>query len=280
MKSIYRTEGSREALASFMDEVLKLWPYPFAAQYVDTRFGKTHAVTAGSKDCPALVLLHGSASNLLSFGGDIPQYMGNYYVVAPDLPGEAGKSGPERPDWRKEDFVLWMDDVLDAFGIRETALLGVSLGGWIAAKYAAHRPGRVRSLVLNAPAGLVPARKSIIIKEILYTMRKNSDNGKMLKNVFGEAEIPAEVKMFMDLVQKNLKPRIGSPPLLKDSEFASIKARVFMTAGEKDAFFNTQKAADRLRSALPDAEIQIIPEGQHALTGNNSRLMEFMNDNK
>ena len=276
MNNIYRTEGSRDALAAFMDYVLKMWPYPFEAKFMDTRFGKTHIVTAGQKNSPVLMLLHGSASNLLSFGGDIPKYMGDYFVVVPDLPGEAGKSAPCRPSWRNLDYVFWMDDLMDSMEISEATILGVSLGGWIAAKYAAHRPSRVHKLILNAPGGLAPARISIIAKSMLYSMRKEYGTGKMKRVVFGEEEVAPEVAMFFDLIQKHLIPRFGSPPVLSDSEFQSITAHVCMIAGEKDAFFNTAKAAARLKRVLPEAEIQIISQGQHGLIELGDRIMEFL----
>lgn len=276
MKSIYRTEESREALAAFMDQVLKMWPYPFQTQSLDTRFGKTHIVTAGQKNNPVLVLLHGSGSNLLSFGGDIPKYMENYYVVVPDIPGEAGKSAPCRPSWKNMGYIFWLDDVLDALGISEAAILGVSLGGWIAAKYAANRPKRVKKLILNAPGGLSPARFSIILKSILYSMKKPKDTGKMKRVVFGEEEVAPEVGIFLDLIQKHFVFRIGSPPVISDSELKSITASVCMIAGERDAFFNTPKAAARLKSLLPGAEIHIISQGQHGIMEAGDRIMGFL----
>ena len=45
-------------------------------------------------------------------------------------------------------------DVLDALGVTRTALVGHSLGGWLAATVAARFPNRVSALVLGAPFGL------------------------------------------------------------------------------------------------------------------------------
>ncbi|NUP34837.1 MAG: alpha/beta fold hydrolase, partial [Streptomycetaceae bacterium] len=44
-------------------------------------------------------------------------------------------------------------DVLDALAIDRAHLSGESLGGWVAVKYAAAHPERVRRLVLNTPGG-------------------------------------------------------------------------------------------------------------------------------
>jgi len=40
------------------EAVLKQWPVPFEELYIPTRFGDTHLIANGSKDTPALVLLH------------------------------------------------------------------------------------------------------------------------------------------------------------------------------------------------------------------------------
>lgn len=59
-----------------MDGVLARWNFPFTAENVPTRFGPTHTVTAGDKNNPALILLHGAAFCLLGWRGDIPVFSG------------------------------------------------------------------------------------------------------------------------------------------------------------------------------------------------------------
>ncbi len=152
---------------------------------VPTRFGETHIIMAGSVGTPALVLLHGAASNLLGWSGAIPEYSGDFRVIALDIPGEAGKSAPVRPSWNNDDYVRWLDDVLNATGTERAALLGISFGGWLAAKYATYRPERASKLAPFSPAGIAPARTSAIVKTILYSMQKEKGAKKIKRLVFG-----------------------------------------------------------------------------------------------
>ena len=57
-----------------------------------------------------------------------------------------------------ENYLRQLDAVLDAAGLRESALCGVSYGGLVALRYAATRPLRVRAMILSSsPApGWVP----------------------------------------------------------------------------------------------------------------------------
>jgi pimeloyl-ACP methyl ester carboxylesterase len=159
---IYRTEKSRGILLEFYDSMLQRWAFPHESMTIPTRFGESHIVAAGQKQKPALVLLHGAASNLLGWGGAIPEYMRDFRVVAPDIPGDADRSAPKRLSWDDGDYAQWLDDVLRAMGLEKAALLGISFGGWLAARYAASRPESVSKLVLLAPAGIAPARTSAV----------------------------------------------------------------------------------------------------------------------
>lgn len=79
---------------------------------------------------------------------------GGAEVIAPEHPG-CGESPPQ--DWLRGvgDLVLHYDDLCRVLGLHERFdLVGYSLGGWIAAEFAATFPGRARSLTLIAPIGL------------------------------------------------------------------------------------------------------------------------------
>jgi len=68
-------------------------------------------------------------------------------VVSYSLCGESGEREIE-PELGFESFITQLDDVLDRAELDTAHLGGVSYGGLIALRYAARRPGRVRSLTL------------------------------------------------------------------------------------------------------------------------------------
>ena len=74
-------------------------------------------------------------------------------MIAPEHPGY-GET--EMPEWLDgfEDLVIHYDELLDVLGLDQVHVVGYSLGGWLAAEFAAFYPKRLKSLTLMVPAGL------------------------------------------------------------------------------------------------------------------------------
>ena len=69
------------------------------------------------------------------------------------MPGFNG-TALEPPVTGIDELVRHTGRLLDALDVDRMALVGHSLGGWLAASFAAAHPERVRVLVLAAPFGL------------------------------------------------------------------------------------------------------------------------------
>lgn len=112
----------------------------------------THLFEAGDPSAPPVLYLHGTfLGNLwLDFHLALTQ---QFHIYAPDIPG-FGLS--ERPDWMRDmsDYILYFRDLLDSLGLEKVALVGHSLGGWMAAELAVWYPERVSKLVLSNAAGI------------------------------------------------------------------------------------------------------------------------------
>ena len=102
---------------------------------------------------PALVLLHGGGLDdaQLSWAPVWPALSGHAQLLAPDLPGYGGSPlGPTAPTL--EGYRKWLLAFLDAAGLQQAVLAGLSLGGGIAcAPRWTPRPGS--ALVLLALTG-------------------------------------------------------------------------------------------------------------------------------
>lgn len=278
INQIYRYADSRQELSQFMDQALAAWPYPYETNMIETRLGKTHVFTAGEKSKPALLLLHGAQSNLLSWGGDIPQYIADYYVVAPDIPGEAGKSDAVRLQWNNDDAVNWLNELLDGLGITVATIIGMSLGGYYAMRFAADFPQKVKKLVLIAPGGIVKPGIKLFITALKYSGKGMKDPEKARKMVFGDAQVhPMAVEFFM-LTQKHMQPRIKPLPLIQDKTLRGIRAPMLFILGENDALFDAKKAARRIASVVPNAQTVTIPQGGHGLITQSGNIIKFLKE--
>ena len=69
-------------------------------------------------------------------------------VITGSLPGDRGSLQElDRPQGF-DIHLNWVDELLDRTGLEHAALCGVSFGGLVAVRYAAHRPSRTRAVVL------------------------------------------------------------------------------------------------------------------------------------
>jgi pimeloyl-ACP methyl ester carboxylesterase len=87
-------------------------------------------------------------------------------VIAPTHPGFGGS---ELPAWFSaiDDLAYFYLDLLDALDLRDTIVVGVSLGGWIAAEMAIKSSARIAHLVLANAVGIKPGdRETRDIAEI------------------------------------------------------------------------------------------------------------------
>lgn len=75
-------------------------------------------------------------------------------VYCIDIPGEPGKSDEKRYPLTDDSHINWLDEVIRGLGLPTTALVGISLGGWMSAAYAIRYPQKVEKLVLLSPSGI------------------------------------------------------------------------------------------------------------------------------
>ena len=76
-----------------------------------------------------------------------------FRVITSSLPGEPGVDMPFDEETTFDSFVRHIDGVLDAAGVRDAVICGISFGGLIALRYAARRRHRVRGLILVSTPG-------------------------------------------------------------------------------------------------------------------------------
>ncbi|WP_067820179.1 4,5:9,10-diseco-3-hydroxy-5,9,17-trioxoandrosta-1(10),2-diene-4-oate hydrolase [Nocardia inohanensis] len=119
---------------------------------------KLHYHEAGVGNGPTIVLLHGGgpgASSWSNFAKNIPVLAKDFHVLAVDQPGFGQSDKPtEHPQYFVHSSSA-LKDLLDHLEITERVhLLGNSLGGGAATRFALDYPDRAGKLVLMGPGGL------------------------------------------------------------------------------------------------------------------------------
>jgi 4,5:9,10-diseco-3-hydroxy-5,9,17-trioxoandrosta-1(10),2-diene-4-oate hydrolase len=102
---------------------------------------------------PAVVCLHAIGHGAGDFAGLRARLAAAHRVVALDWPGQ-GHSGADRLAASAARYADLLALALDALAIERAVLVGNSIGGAAAIRYAASHPARVRGLVLENPGGL------------------------------------------------------------------------------------------------------------------------------
>ena len=106
---------------------------------------------------PPLLLLHGFGSSLHTWEAWARLLEAERRVVRLDLPGFALTGPDPSGDYSDTRAVALLARLLDELGIERADVVGSSMGGRIAWRFAADRPERVRRLVLMAPDGFASA---------------------------------------------------------------------------------------------------------------------------
>lgn len=105
-----------------------------------------------------VVFLHGSgsgASGHSNFKGNYPFLAANgYRVIVPDHIGYGYSDKPDDVEYPVGFFVECIKQTLDVLGISECTLVGNSLGGAVALRFALDYPAMVKAMVLMAPGGV------------------------------------------------------------------------------------------------------------------------------
>jgi pimeloyl-ACP methyl ester carboxylesterase len=218
-----------------------------------------HYYCAGRRGTP-IVLIHGLGSSAETWAALIPLLSKEFLVYAPDLPG-FGRTplAPEGTNIRTH--VLYLERFLDALGYPRVTLVGNSLGGWIATRFAVEHPERVERLYLLNGAGL--RRENL---HSPYTNDRVSAQHS-LEYISGFSwPVP---KFVLDAVVCNSQTpayvgfiRGYDPREELDSVLADVQVPTTIIWGERDHLLPLTCAHD-LHSGILNSELVLLPRVGH-----------------
>lgn len=130
---------------------------PVRLSYMDAATGLRGQLTAHmprAVEQPVVLLLHGKNFNGYYWGGTMKALAeAGYRVIVPDQIG-FGKSSKPDIDYSFDLLAATTAQLLDALKIRQVAVVGHSMGGMLAVRFARTYPERVTKLILENPIGL------------------------------------------------------------------------------------------------------------------------------
>jgi 4,5:9,10-diseco-3-hydroxy-5,9,17-trioxoandrosta-1(10),2-diene-4-oate hydrolase len=126
-------------------------------RYYDSASAPAGAGGTGRGDADTVVLLHGGgpgASSWSNFGRNMPVFAKRFRAVMMDLPGYGGSAARPATGHFFSVAANALASLMDELGIGKTHIVGNSLGGGTALRFALDYPDRAGRLVLMGPGGL------------------------------------------------------------------------------------------------------------------------------
>src|SRR5436190_11062315 len=222
---------------------------------------KTIVYTAGKGE--PLVLFHGAGT---ADGFEFATaWADKSRVIVPYHPG-FGESGDDPAITDIHDYVMHYLDLFDALKIDTMRLVGISMGGYLAAKFASEHGHRVKKLVLIAPYGLeVPEYRTLDIiatpgEQLVPMLVSNFD---VLKQHLPE-------KPDMDFVAARYREATSFARLFwehpTDPKFPRHLHRVKMPTlivwGDEDKLIPVGQAP-AWRKLIPNSEVMVVKGAGH-----------------
>jgi pimeloyl-ACP methyl ester carboxylesterase len=228
----------------------------------------------------ALLLLHGFTGSKLDFHDQLQWFTDRYRVLAPDNRGHGESSNLGRADAYTLDILV--DDLagyLDTLDVQQCHLLGHSMGGMVAMRFALRHADRLKSLILmDTAAEPLTIFPKALREQLAEEVRANgcASRIKMMRDMpmsdaqargrdfLGEAEHWRRIELKLSQMDPEAWVALGNDMsnqkgVLSDLESLSVPTTIIV--GEHDVPFVEPSA--RMANMIPDARLVTIPDAAH-----------------
>lgn len=251
---------------------------PHSIEYLQVGQWRTRVLTIGSGE-QTLILLNGTSGHIEAWTHNVRALAQNYRVIGYDYPGH-GFSTLAESDLEIPDYEEHLLELLNVLRLDRVHLLGESLGGWVAIKFAAHHPERLLSVVLSAPGGQMIGRTSMDrvspvsrkavedptyenvkarLQVVIHDPEQITDElVEVRRSIYAQPEFIRSMEHIMALQV----PEIRSRNQVTEADYAAIPvpALLVWTDHEPSGGIEAGKA---LAEAIPDGEFALICNAAH-----------------
>ncbi len=275
----FRSPAKKQQYLAYYDARAARWPVPSETRFVDTTWGATFVRISGPESGPPLVLLPGASTPGLMFAPNVEEWARRFRVYAVDNVYDFGRSVYVREPRAADDFVDWLDQVLDGLGLDgRVNLLGLSYGGWIASQYGLRHPTRLSRLVLVAPAATVAQfspgfigrgllciipHPYFVESMVTWTIQAAAHGTPEQRRLAEEAVESASLGL------RCFRPRrMVNPTVLSDDQWRGFQVPVLFLVGENEVIYDVsaRQAVARLERVAPEIEHEVFPDCGHDIS--------------
>jgi 3-oxoadipate enol-lactonase len=234
--------------------------------------------TLGTDELPPLVLLHGLYGDSGSLVPLAERFAERFHVIAPDAIGHGRSDRPA--EFTLEEQGRMLVDLIASIGYESAALMGISMGSYLAAQAAVLEPARISRLVL-----VVGKAHGLTSSSVAYAQRMGFDIAgatpeELMEFMAGavwspdtpperRAELFAEMAQYVDpevvldaggqaAVERSLAGFDLRPALSR------ITAPTLVISGRSDGL-NPPEVGEELARHIPGSRFEVYEHSGHAL---------------
>ena len=240
---------------------------PWTAEMIEAAGLEIELVKGG--DGPPLLVLHDELGH--------PGWLRYHEALAQHyslhLPSHPGFGASQRPDWilSMRDLACWYLDALGDLGLEKTPVIGVGLGGWLAAEMATMCPQQLGRLVLVGAAGVRPPQGDIYDVFLVTARAYMADNFHdaascpEYQELYGADPTPEQAENWE--VAREMASRLSWRPFMHSPSLPHLLRRLrgtptLLAWGRQDAIVPLS-AAEAYQAAIPGAELAVFDACGH-----------------
>jgi 2-hydroxy-6-oxonona-2,4-dienedioate hydrolase len=246
-------------------------------------------VEAGSG--AVVILLHGLGGNSSNWILNINRLAAHYRVIVPDQIG-FGQSDKPVTNYRVGTYVDFLDRFYTELKIERAALVGNSMGGWIAALYAIAHPERVERLVLVDAAGFAPPKDFDVKQLAALNPSTRAGMKELASRVFYNKQLFAsDAAIDLAITQRlsagdghtiqSLIESIARGEDMLDGRLGAVRQPTLIIWGRQDGLVPLAEFGERFKREIPGAQLIVfdkcghVPQVEQAAAFNDA-LLKFL----
>jgi len=264
---IFKNEDAKNRMYNWYQRFLDRVNVQRKSIEVSTSFGKNHVLTIGDSSNSPLVCLHSMLTSSAHLVSELASLSEDFYIIAPDLPGQSVKGLPIRLPYSDDSHSAWLKEILGGLNLQEVHLLGVSLGGFVARQFASANPERVQSLILIVPAGIVrgsvlKGMKNMALPMVMYKIHPTE---KRLRNLVRHliTTWDKDWAQYLGDSFNDFTANLKIPPLASDQELKNLTMPCLIIGADNDISFPGEKVIQRTKAHIPIVETELLIDSRH-----------------
>jgi pimeloyl-ACP methyl ester carboxylesterase len=189
------------------------------------------------------------------------------------IPSHPGYGRSERLEWIADirDLAAWYLDALDELGLDRLPLLGLGLGGWLAAEMASMCPQQFTRLVVVDAMGIKPPQGEIydiflvVARQYFAACVLNPQQTPEYQQLYGTDPTPEQAELWE--IAREESSRLGWRPYMHSPSLPSRLRRLrrlptLVVWGQQDAIVPVSAAA-AYHAAIPGSQLVVLDQCGH-----------------